>query len=151
MYPAWGSVAGEKGRGGSPRKHQCLNISLVYTIVLGYITQLWYPVPLEDYMFWALRSKSARIYIYSEGPLMHILYCMKGAGQLEANSLFWLLCQMLLALCCLVLGGASGICSGIPLSPSAHLYLYDLLAQAYLGSKESLVWVWNICHDKSRI
>lgn len=65
MYPAWGSVVGETGRGSSPWRHQCINISLFYEIVLGHSLWLWNPFPLEEHMFWALRSKKCRhIYLF---------------------------------------------------------------------------------------
>lgn len=74
MFPAWGSVVGEKGRGGSPWIHQYINISLVYSIVLGHSIWLWNPVPLEEHMFRTLRSKKCEhIYLFRGISNAHLL------------------------------------------------------------------------------
>lgn len=110
MYPAWGSVAGEKGRSGILWRHQCLNITLVYSIVLGHSILLWIPIPLEEHISSKpLGPKSARIYIYSEGSAMHIFYLMKGVRQLKMSSVSWFICQMWGDSCSTVHDEASGM------------------------------------------
>ena len=65
MFPAWGSVVGEKGRSGSPWRHQYINISLVYSIVLGVSIWLWNPIPMEECLFRVLRYKKCKhIYLF---------------------------------------------------------------------------------------
>lgn len=133
MYLAWGSVAGEKERGGSPWIHQCLNITLVYSIVLGHSKWLWNPITLGGaYTFQALRSKKCKdLYLFRGISHAHLLLherC-RAAGNEQTSLDFSARCV------CVVWGGIYAVESkmkhlitalGIPLSCSAHLKAFPI-------------------------
>lgn len=82
-------------------------MSGVYNIVLGRSIWLWNPIPLEQQMLQALRSKKCEdIHLFSGA---HLLQRCRAAGNEQHLDLS--------ATC----DGASGICFGIPLSSSAEV------------------------------
>lgn len=86
MYPAWGSVEGDKGRGTCLWRYKCVNMSGVYSIVFD--RSIWYPIPVEQHMFQALRSnKCEDIYLFSGAhPLQRCRAAGKEAGSLDFSA-----------------------------------------------------------------